>query len=162
MGMKGISPVIATVILIALSVAVGVMVSSWVMQWMNREMSGVSSCSSYSTYRIDSAKYTSSDTNLTIKITNMGKLGLYGFSVQIMNATAVVLYNSTSSDLTSSPNITASSPLGEQRTALIIVNLDGTDGNYSLAGATAEEIKVMNEACPASVGKIVKNDIVKE
>ncbi len=162
MGMKGVSPVIAAVILIAISVAVGVMISGWVMQWVNKEIGGASSCSSYSTYRIDSAKYTSSDNNLTIKLTNMGKLGLYGFSVQLINDTHVKLYNSSSPDIKISPNVTASEPLSEQRSAIIIVNVDGAEGDYSSLAMTATEIKVLNDECPPSFAKIVNNDITKE
>ncbi len=162
MGMKGVSPVIAVVILIAITVAVGVMISSWVTQWINTEISGASSCASYSTYSVDSATYTGSTKNLTLKITNNGKIELYGFEVQILNATSVVLYNSTSSDITISPPISETTPLKEQRSAIIIVDMNGTEGDYSAIGTTSEEIKVLNKACPQSFAKITGNDITKE
>ncbi len=162
MGMKGISPVIAAVILIAITVAVGVMISSWVTQWINQEIGGASSCASYSTYGIDSAVYESSQKNLTLKITNSGKVGIYGFDVQIMNGTSVKVYNSSSPDLSISPDVTKSSPLKEQRSAIIIVNMNGTEGDHSGLGATSDEIKVLNTACPQTFAKITGNDIEKE
>ncbi|MBN2043256.1 MAG: hypothetical protein JW754_05645 [Candidatus Aenigmarchaeota archaeon] len=162
MGMKGVSPVIAAVILIGITVAVGVMISSWVTQWVNNEIGGASSCASYSTYSIDSATYKSSTKNLTLKITNNGKIDLHGFEVQILNATSVVLYNSTSSDLSISPTITENNPLKEQRSAIIIVDMNGTEGDYSAIGSTSEEIKVLNMACPQSFARVTGNDITKE
>ncbi len=162
MGMKGISPIIAAVVLIAISVAVGVMISSWVTHWVTSQTGVTTQCVALTNYNIESATYTSNSNNLTLVVTNMGSIKIYGFSVQIMNSTDIVTYNDTSPDIKVTPNISKEDPLSEQRSAIIVVNLNGTQGDYSGMGTTAEEIKVFNKACPAFSAKIPKNDIVKE
>ena len=162
MGMKGISPIIAAVVLIAISVAVGVMISSWVTHWVTSQTGVTTQCVALTNYNIESATYTSNNNNLTLVVTNMGSIKIYGFSVQIMNSTDIVTYNDTSPDIKVTPNISKEDPLSEQRSAIIVVNLNGTQGDYSGMGTTAEEIKVFNKACPAFSAKIPKNDIVKE
>jgi len=162
MGMKGISPIIAAVVLIAISVAVGVMISSWVTHWVTSQTGVTTQCVALTNYNIESATYTSNNNNLTLVVTNMGSIKIYGFSVQIMNSTDIVTYNDTSPDIKVTPNISKEDPLSEQRSAIIVVDLNGTQGDYSGMGTTAEEIKVFNKACPAFSAKIPKNDIVKE
>ncbi len=162
MGMKGISPIIAAVVLIAISVAVGVMISSWITHWVTTQTGVTTQCVALTNYNIESATYTSSNSNLTLVVTNLGSIELYGFSVQIMNSTHVVIYNDTSPDIKVTPPLSKDSPLKEQRSAIIVINLNGTQGDYSEMGRTAEEIRVFNKACPAFSAKIPKKDIVKE
>jgi len=162
MGMKGISPIIAAVVLIAISVAVGVMISSWVTHWVTTQTGVTTQCVALTNYNIESATYTSNNNNITVIVTNLGAIKLYGFSVQIMNLTNIVTYNDTSPDIRVTPNLSKESPLEEQRSAIIFVNLNGTQGDYGETGRTAEEIRVFNKACPAFSAKIPKNDIVKE
>jgi len=148
MGMKGLSPIIAVVLMIAITVAVGVMISSWITHWVSSRTSQASSaCVTSTNYRIDSATFDYSDTkNMTIIITNLGSVELYGFSVQMLNGTNVEVYNSTDPKLSISPNITETNPLKEQRSAVIIINMAG--GYHSSLGNTADQIKVLNKACP--------------
>jgi flagellin-like protein len=147
MGMKGISPVIAAVLLIAISVAVGVMISSWITHWVSSRTTHASSaCVTSTNYKIDSATFDSSTDNLTLVITNLGNVELYGFDVQILNGTEVYVYNSTDTRVRISPNITKTNPLKEQRSAVIIIGMNGS--YYSGLGSTADQIKVLNDACP--------------
>ena len=104
-------------------------------------------CITNTNYRIDSATFRSSTNNLTLVITNLGSVELYGFSVQVLNGTNVEVYNSTDPKLSISPNITETNPLKEQRSAVIIINMAG--GYHSSLGNTADQIKVLNKACPA-------------
>jgi flagellin-like protein len=156
MGMKGISPVIAAVILIAISVVVGVMLSSWVTHWITERTGSASSCAAYTNYRIDSAKYSSTTKNLTIVVTNLASVKLYGFSIQMQNSTDIVNYNSTNPDIKISPNITKDKPLDEQRSAIIIVNTNGITGNHSSMAVTAEKIRLLNKACPGFAAETSK------
>lgn len=162
MGMKGISPIIAAVVLIAISVAVGVMISSWVTHWVTSQTGVTTQCVALTNYNIESATYTSQDKNLTMVIKNLGSIQIYGLSVQIMNLTDIVTYNDTSPDIKVTPSLSKQTPLTEQRSAIIVINLNGTQGDYSELARTAEEITVFNKACPAFSAKIHKKDIIKE
>jgi flagellin-like protein len=158
MGMKGISPVIAAVLLIAITVAVGVMISSWVTQWVtSRTRQASSACVTDTNYKIDSAIFDTDTNNLTLRLTNLGRVELYGFSVQILNGTDVEVYNSSDSDVKMSPNITENNPLKQQRSVIIIINMEGS--YHSTLGSTTDQVKVLNEACPtfsAETSTIIK------
>lgn len=148
MGMKGISPVIAAVLLIAITVAVGVMISSWVTQWVsNKTTQTGTGCVTHTNYKIDSATFSTATSNMTIVITNLGRVDLYGFEVEVQNVTEIYTYNETDTRLKISPNVTESSPLKEQRSAIIIVNMEG--GYHTGLGSSADRLKVLNKACPA-------------
>ncbi len=69
MAMKGISPVVASVLLIGISVAVAVMLSSWITHWMGTRTQDISSaCVTSTNYRIDSATFRSSSSNMTLML----------------------------------------------------------------------------------------------
>jgi len=158
MGMKGISPVIASVLLIGITVAVGVMLSSWITHFIGTRTQDISSaCATSTNYKIDSASFKSSTNNMTIILTNLGTIELYGFGVQIMNATEVMVYNISDAKFKISPNITQSAPLKQQRSAIIVISMSG-DYETNL-GKTTDLIKVLNNACPAysaETGNIIK------
>jgi len=148
MGMKGISPIIASVLLIGITVVVGVMLSSWITHWVGtRTQEASSACATSTNYKIDSATFSSATSNMTIILTNYGSVDLYGLSVQVMNLTEVTVYNSTDARFRISPNITQSNPLKQQRSAVIIIDMAGS--YHSNLGRTADRIKVLNSACPA-------------
>jgi flagellin-like protein len=148
MGMKGISPVIASVLLIGITVAIGVMMSSWITHWIGNKTQDISSaCATSTNYKIDSVSYSLSAETMTIEITNIGNVDVYGFGVQVMNGTDVMFYNSTDTKFKISPNITQSGPLKQQRSAIIILSMD-TDYESGL-GRSLDIIKVLNGACPA-------------
>ncbi|MCK5023693.1 MAG: hypothetical protein KAS04_05955 [Candidatus Aenigmarchaeota archaeon] len=148
MGMKGISPVIAAVLLIAITVTVGVLVSSWVTQWVTTKTSQTSSdCVTHTNYKIDSASFSTTTNNMTIIVTNTGLVELYGFEIQLQNVTDINFYNSSNPRLKISPNITETNPLREQRSAIIILSME--DAYHSNLGNTADRLKVLNKACPS-------------
>ena len=146
--MKGISPVIAAVVLIAISVAVGVLLSGWVTQFVSKETEIANSCVTNTNYKIDSATYSTATQRMTVMITNLNTMELYGFSVQMQNTTHIVLYNYTEPDFSISPNVSKTDPLKDQRSAIIIVDMNGTKGDYGNLAYTATELKVLNSACP--------------
>jgi flagellin-like protein len=159
MGMKGISPIIASVLLIGITVAVGVMLSSWITHWIGTRTQDISgACATSTNYRIDSVRFRTSANNMTVMLTNLGTVELYGFSVQVMNATDVLVYNSSDTKFKISPNITEESPLKQQRSAIIVVSMTG-DYDSGL-GRTADDVKILNSACPAYSAEI--NSVVKE
>jgi len=159
MGMKGMSPVIAAVLLIAITVTVGVLVSSWVTHWVSSRTAAASSeCITNTNYRIDSATFSTNAKNLTIVFTNLGRVDLYGFSAQVLNGTEVYVYNSTDPRVRISPNITESNPLKEQRSSIMIVDMNGA--YHSGLGNTADQIRVLNKACPTFSAETLS--IIKE
>lgn len=147
MGMQGMSPIIAAVLLIAITVTVGVIIQSWVTHWVSSRTTDASSaCVASTNYRIDSAEYSTSTNNLTLTITNLGAVELYGFSVQMLNGTNVLFYNSTDPKVYISPVITEDNPLREQRSMIMIINM--ANGSEPAMATTADQIKVLNKACP--------------
>ncbi|MEM5871878.1 MAG: archaellin/type IV pilin N-terminal domain-containing protein [Candidatus Aenigmatarchaeota archaeon] len=146
MGMKGISPVIASVILIGIAIAVGVMLSSWITHWVSSRTHETSSaCVTSTNYKIDDAIFNENAKTLTLKITNLGGTDIYDFTIQIINGTNIETYNYTNQKLSISPNISKNNPLRQQRTAIIIIDISDSIDLVK----TAESIKVINEACPA-------------
>jgi hypothetical protein len=159
MGMKGISPVIASVILIGISIAVGVLLSSWVTHWVSsRTQEANNACVTSTNYKIDEASFNSETNIITLVITNLGSTEIYGFSVQIMNKTDPQEYNSENSNFIISPDITQSNPLKQQRSAIITFKMED-DWNVTLV-KTADIIKVLNKACPAFSAET--SNIIKE
>ncbi len=151
---KGISPVIAIVIMIAVAIATGVMLSTWATQWVNRQTSDSSmACVIRTNYIIESANFNNSGDNyLIIKLTNQGAEGLYGFGVIIDNATDIYQFNSTDSRITLSPNITSTNKLAREGSVYIKLDLDAST-YYRNVGATANEIRVTNNACDSVSAK---------
>jgi flagellin-like protein len=159
MGLKGISPIIASVLLIGITVAIGVMLSSWITHFISTRTQDISStCATSTNYKIDSAIFQTSTNNMTLIITNLGTVDLYGFSVQVMNATEVLVYNISDAKFKISPNITQSAPLKQQRSAIAVISMSG---DYeSGVGRTSDLIRVLNNACPAFSAEV--RSIIKE
>ncbi len=158
--MKGISPIIAIVIMIAVAITTGVMLSTWVTQWVSHQTSDSSmACVIRTNYIIESAKFNQSGDNvLVIKVTNQGSEGIYGFGAIIDNTSDIYQFNSTDSLLSLSPNITSSDKLTREGSVYVKLDLD-TDTSSRNLGATATEIRVTNEACDSVSAKT--NSITK-
>jgi flagellin-like protein len=88
MAKKGISPVIAVVILIAVAVTIGGVVSSWVNSLVT-ETAKQDTCSITTSYSISEARYNSSSGDIRIKIRNTGRDSLYNFTVEADNGTVI-------------------------------------------------------------------------
>jgi len=154
---KGISPVVASVILIAVSVSIGVIVSTWITHLTQEQTSSSKLCAINTLYNIDSAKFNLSGTNeLRLKVTNEGEQSLYGFGMVIDNGTEIRIVNSTHTRLDQN-NITSSSPLKRGQSVYLIVNMTNTtsdsfdwqDFGLTLTTSSKTEIVVTNEACDA-------------
>ncbi len=123
------------------------MISSWITHWVSsRTRQASSACVTDTNYKIDLVTFDTTTNNLTLRLTNLGRVELYGFSVQILNGTSVEVYNSSDPGVKMSPNITENNPLKQQRSVMIIINMEGS--YYSALGNTADQVKVLNEACP--------------
>jgi flagellin-like protein len=150
--MKGVSPIIATIILIALAITIGMMLSSWITHWFYIQTGRTSvSCALETNYAIESARWNISSTSLNntllIKVLNKGSRGIYGFGVVLDNGTRIVQLNSSSS-LVNQGGISSSNPLQQEQSAYISVNLTNTTLYYPVLGSTLTEVRVTNDACP--------------
>ena len=88
MARKGISPVIAVVILIAVAVTIGGVVSSWVNSLVT-ESSKQDTCPITTSYSLTEARYNSSSGYIRIKLKNTGRDSLYNFTVEADNGTTI-------------------------------------------------------------------------
>jgi len=154
---KGISPVVASVILIAVSVSIGVIVSTWITHLIQEETSGSKLCAVNTLYNIERAKFNISGKNsLWLKITNEGEEKLYGFGVIMDNGTIILSMNSSNSRINQG-NISSTNKLLRKASVYIKVNLTNTTSdnfNYesfgtSLTTSSSVEIVVTNDACDA-------------
>ena len=152
MGMKGVSPVIATILLIAVAISVGIMVTTWITHWVVTQTSSESiACAINTNYVIDSAEFNKStalNATLLLKVTNRGSEKLYGFGVILDNGTSILMLNSTSS-LIDQGSISIGNKLNRESSAYVKVNLTNTTAGYTTMGTTLTEVKLTNDACPA-------------
>ncbi|MBI4175953.1 MAG: hypothetical protein HY518_02015 [Candidatus Aenigmarchaeota archaeon] len=142
--MKGLSPLIATIVLIGITITVGATISVFISNIITRNQDPQTVCGSNANYMIESAEFNKTgDSRLVVHITNKNKESLYGFSVEIQNGTDVESFSDTV--VTLSPAITASDPLGQEESALVKVDLTG----YADLASTMNYVKVRNKACPS-------------
>jgi len=149
---KGVSPVIATILLIAVAISVGIMVTTWITHWVVTQTSSESiACAINTNYVIDAAEFNKStalNSTLLLKVTNRGSQGLYGFGVILDNGTTILMLNSSSS-LINQGGISSGSKLGREQPIYLTVNLTNTTSGHTRLGCTLTEVKVTNDACPA-------------
>lgn len=145
--MKGISPVIATVILLTLAVILSLIVTNWSTHFVQTKTGEASVCVVKTSYNIEPV-YLKNSKILKVSIINTGSLSLYGFYIEIANDTYIKVYNSTSPDISITPILNKNSPLKEQESAIITLNISGIEGEYSKLVESANYIKVLNKACP--------------
>jgi archaellum component FlaF (FlaF/FlaG flagellin family) len=141
--MKGVSPVVAGVILISVAVVVGVMVSTWVTNWTSTQTSNTPTCAVNTHYVIDSATFTSSTNETRVKITNRGSEGIYGFEMTVDNGTDILRF----STITESFNTSVTSKLTQGNSIYLSAVVNGTF-NKSIC-SLAKEIRVSNRGCPS-------------
>ena len=92
---KGISPIVAVVLLVAVAISLGMLVTSWITHLYYDVSGGDDQCALSTNYIIDSAEWNqtsksaSYNSTLLIKVTNKMKNKLYDFSVEINNGTII-------------------------------------------------------------------------
>jgi flagellin-like protein len=148
MARKGISPVVAVVLLIAVAISVGILVTTWITHLVTTRTTAPSiTCAVDTNYIIDEARFNESgDNQLYIKITNKGALALYGFGAVMDNGTRIITFNS-SNRYMNQVNITSTNRLDREEAAYIIANLTNETLGYPDFGATIDELRVLNDAC---------------
>lgn len=145
--MKGVSPIVASVILISVAVVAGVMVSTWVTHWTSTQTSTTQSCAINTQYVIDSATFTGSTNETRVKITNKGSEGIYGFEITVDNGTDITRFSA----VTDSINTSTTSKLTQGNSAYLNVR---TAGNFNISVCNkAKEIRVTNRACSSVMAK---------
>ncbi|MBL7160838.1 MAG: hypothetical protein ISS93_03245 [Candidatus Aenigmarchaeota archaeon] len=144
---KGISDVIAVVLMIAVAISIGVFVTTFATKWVQDQTSSASiSCAIKTNYVVDSAKFNYSGMGrLLVKVTNKGDEGLHGFGFILDNITSIITFNSSSSLITN--QVTSASPLMREQSALVTLNLADPDNLYDILVKTIEVLKVTNNAC---------------
>lgn len=144
--MRGVSPIVAVIVMVALAVTMGVMVSIWMTGWVSTQKGSEEfGCAARTRYLIESAKYTQSDSGLRFRLTNMGEEGLYGFDIMLFNGTNSETFAYNSPNITLSENISQSNKLEREESVYVVVNLSGGRN----MGATLTEVRVKNMACGA-------------
>ena len=131
---KGVSPVIAAILLIVVTVTVGVLYSSWVQTYYTKQISKQAEISdeqiecSEAGFQINSCNFDAGDTNIaTIQLENTGYLDLNSFTV-------VAEYSNGESDI----NI-CSINLEESSYGNVYIQLE--------AGKSPSKIKVVSRDC---------------
>jgi len=151
--MKGISPIVASVLLIAVAISVGVLATTWVRNWIMEQTSqDLSSCVLDTEYQIDSTQYNSTSKLLTLKITNKNSRNIWGFGVMLDNGSTVLDVAYSSSNITLSPSITLNSKLDRERATYLTLNLTDYTG-YATIGSTVSTVKVTNQVCTSVAAK---------
>lgn len=146
---KGISDVIAVVLMITVAISIGVFVTTFATKWVQDQVSAPSiTCAIKTNYIVDDVKfnYTGGD-ELLVKITNKGEKELYGFGFILYNITKIFSFNS-SDDLISG-QIESTDPLGREQSVLLQLNLSNSTLSYPRMGDTMNKLTVTNDACDA-------------
>jgi len=154
---KGISPVVASVILIAVAVSITVIVSTWVTHLIQDQTGSTKTCAINTLYNVENAKFNvSGEYQLWLKITNENEYGIYGFGVVMDNGTKIISLNSSSYRIDQG-NISATNTLKRKQSFYLLVNMTNTTSEsndyqnfgFSLTTSSSTEIVVTNDACDA-------------
>lgn len=95
MGSKGVSPVVAVVILIGIAVITSGILSSWITSFVS-ESSNQDTCSMKTMYTLSDVTYNATSGEIKLRVKNTGAARLYNFSVEADNGTVVFLAQASS------------------------------------------------------------------
>lgn len=148
---RGVSPVIASVLMIALAVTIGVLVTNWATTWTTQRVYKDDTCGIDTNYVIDSAVFNKSgDDLLLLMVTNKNDQVIYGFEITVFNNTDLIHFNISDTRINQG-GISINNPLRRESTALLKLNLTGS--NYGILGNTMTEIRLTNSGCSAVSAK---------
>jgi flagellin-like protein len=134
---KGISPIVAAIILIGVTIVIGIMISTWVSQWLFTNIENVpSTCPTSTLYELSSVKYNKTTQILTLKLTNKATQTLYNFTIEATDSSSSI-YRNTS--VATNPSVTSTSPLTQEQSVFLTANMTTTNSLSS--------VKVINGAC---------------
>ena len=132
MGRKGLSPVIAVVILIGIAVITGGILSSWVTSFVT-DTASQSTCAINTMYTLSEATYNATSGIVKVKVKNTGSASLSNFSVEADNGTHVARA------LVSFPDPSYS--VGSGMSQYVLANAS----NYSITNVV--KITVLTQSC---------------
>jgi len=138
MARKGISPIIAVVVLIGVAVMLGGLVSSWMSSFVTTS-SKYDTCSITTMYVISEATVNETSGRLLVKLKNIGKSSVYNFTFEADNGTVLDVMPATS------PVDTYNLEPG--RTQYIETNIS----NYNISKeniTNIDTITVLTQSCP--------------
>jgi flagellin-like protein len=149
---KAISPIIATVLLIAVAVAIGVLVSTWITKWTleTTESASTSACAASTIYDLSDTEYNTSSKILKTIVTNKGSQEIYNFSLEVANDTHVIrdIYPM------EGYQVSYTDKLKTQQSAILKFDLtDKFSGNF-------QYIKIFNKACPDVTKRLSGDKII--
>ena len=156
---KGISDVIAVVLMIAVAISIGVFVTTFATKWVQDQTSSPSiSCALKTNYIVADATFNLTGRDiLQVKITNKGEDDLYGFGFVIENITKILTFNSTNSLMIS--QVLSTTPLKREQSAFVSLNMTSCmnatslycnqSSEYAPLVKTAQKITITNFGCRA-------------
>jgi flagellin-like protein len=134
MRQKGLSPLIAVVLLIAFTISVGVIIGAWVTSFSKSKTEelgttggkAVSCSGGVLDFKADNIGSTS------IQIENKGNIDLYDFRIVVVNSTAATEYNTT--------NYNKTNPLKPGNPGVV--------SNSALSASSGDTVRVVAGNCP--------------
>jgi flagellin-like protein len=138
MSRKGISPVVAVVVLIGVAVMLGGLVSSWLSSFVDTS-SKQDTCAITTMYTITEATVNTTSGKLRLKVKNVGKSSVYNFSIEANNGTIIEVLRAMSPPDTY--------VLESGRTQYVETNI--SDHNISSMNITnIDTVTLMTRSCP--------------
>jgi flagellin-like protein len=132
MGRKGLSPIIAVVILIGIAVMAGGILSSWVTSFIT-DSSRQDTCAITTMYTLSEATYNSTSGIVKVRVKNTGSTAIRNFTVEADNETLIARTSASSPD----PSYT----VGEGMAQYVVANVS----NSSITNVLT--ITVLTESC---------------
>ncbi len=145
---RGMSPIVASILLVAITITIGVLVSGWISGWVGEQTREVElACSVDTNYLVDYAIYndTGYNNSLLIKVTNKGKTDIYGFGAILDNGTTIFQLNSSHTGINQG-GISKTNPLHREQSAYLTISLINVT-NHTAYGKTLKEVRITNDAC---------------
>jgi len=91
---KGLSPIIAVVLLIAIAVVMGGILASWISDFVSKNFQR-DTCSITTMYSVSDTVYNATSNEVRLKIKNTGDEDLYNFTVEADNGTDIAVLPAT-------------------------------------------------------------------
>jgi flagellin-like protein len=133
MGSKGLSPIVAVVILIGIAVMAGGMLSSWVTSFIT-DNSRQDTCAVTTMYTLSDVTYNATSGEVKVRVKNTGSTVLQNFSVEADNGTLIARAVASSPD----PSYT----VGRGMAQYVVANAS----NASISNVMT--ITVLTASCP--------------
>lgn len=156
---KGISDIIAVVLMIAVAIAIGVFVTNFVTKWVSEQTGSESiACAIKTNYVVEDVRFNYSKQNeLLARVTNKGDFPLHSFGFVLDNITRIETFRADNPRILG--QVLAGSPLQREESVLLTLNLTtapnastlayNQSAGYWMLAVTAQRVTVTNDACDA-------------